>query len=456
MVADLSSTPTPPPKPPSAAKPNRAPLVSNNNNASTPPQRRQKLKHLPTTTNRFPSPATSPSPVTNRSNHHPRTVELSSSAKILTKTSARSLSVSFQGESFALPVSKVEKPANNGLNNFTREKKKAPETVRPVLRKSITDETKLDHIKPETIRDYDESDRTDSDPESVSSSSSLGHVRGPRAIVVPARFWQETINLLRRVQPVGVSATPQLLKTKRMSFGRKVGQEGAKVVPRGEGSVFCVPKDDGLGNTVSVLSFCGDVKRGKVGEKKVVDVHVLRVLHNKHLQWRFANARADAAMLVQRAAAKLQQLKHNLKLHSLLKKQILHLDDWDLTDKDYSISLAGAIEALESSSLCLPVLSGAKADMQDLKDAVCTAADTMQAMAVSICSLVTKVENVNLMTSELASAMKFECSLLDQCKDLLSTLTLMEQQDCSLRAHTLQLIPAATNDTTTKDDALFF
>ncbi|XP_021985762.1 protein SNOWY COTYLEDON 3 isoform X1 [Helianthus annuus] len=538
MVADLSSTPTTPkPKvlPPASApaKPKRVPLVvSDNNNNGGSLQRRPKPKNVTsrylsysnsvtTATKRFPSL----SPATNRRD---QSVEMSTSAKMLTKTSARSLSVSFQGESFALPVSKVGKPATNGLKTGTPERKKAPSTVttgrsrresfmtmsvdftgeKPelsksetagevrVLQKSITAETKLGHNKPETVRecdnpkltrsitaemnlehnkpeivpDFDNSDHTDSDPESISSGSTVGHVRGgPRAIVVPARFWQETINLLRRVQPqpqrkpVPVSSPPPLLKNNKMSYGYKVLHDGAKVAPRGSSLL----KNDSLGNTVSILSFCADAKRGKVGEKKLLDAHVLRVLHNKHMQWRFANAKVDAAMVVQRAAAQktlynawvtisklwhsviskrlqLQQLKHNLKLHSLLKKQMLHLDNWDITERDYSISLADAIMALESSSLCLPVISGAKADVQNLKDAICSAVDVMQDMAVSIYSLVTKVENVNFMASELANAMKTECSLLDQCKDLLSTLTLLEQQDCSLRAHALQLMPVAT------------
>ncbi|KAJ0869157.1 putative QWRF family protein [Helianthus annuus] len=59
-----------------------------------------------------------------------------------------------------------------------------------------------------------------------------------------------------------------------------------------------------VGNTPSVLSFAAETRRRKVGDNAIVDAHALRLLHNKYLQWRFANARADAAMLVQRATAK--------------------------------------------------------------------------------------------------------------------------------------------------------
>ncbi|KAK9080247.1 hypothetical protein SSX86_001923 [Deinandra increscens subsp. villosa] len=508
MVADVSSTTTPPnskvlsPAPdPAPAKPRRVPLLpSGSENNGRYPNRRPKSKDVtsrylsyntasnsaPTPKKRFPSPpvpVASESPASNRRDQsvqrrYSRTVEMSSSAKMLTKTSARSLSVSFQGESFALPVSKVGRPADDRLRNRTPERRKSPATPGkisdysppidrqkrpPRSRKGsfmtmsvdftneklklsgseITD-TKLEPDNNlETVCESHNSDHAVSDSESISSGSSF-RGGGPRAIVVPARFWQETISLLRRVQPVA----PPLVKNNKPISGCKVLQDDPKLPPRG-GSSISSSTINNLGNTPSILSFCADSRRGKVGEKTVTDAHLLRLLHNKHMQWRFANAKADAAMVVQRAAAKkslynawvtvsklwhsviskrlqMQQLKENLKLHSLLKKQMLYLDNWELTERDHSSSLAGAIAALESSSLCLPVLCGAKVDIQNLKDAVCSAGDMMQAMVVSLCSLETKVENVNLMASELAHSMKTECSLLDQCNDLLSAFTLLE------------------------------
>ncbi|KAD4385491.1 hypothetical protein E3N88_25659 [Mikania micrantha] len=477
MVAEASSTTTKPVLSPAPVNAERVPLLPDNNGRTL--QRRPKSKDVTsrylsytsssklvtdtksysnsvcTTKKRVPSPVASPV-----SNRRDQCVPMAASAKMLTKTSARSLSVSFQGESFALPVRKVrndtpemkKRPATQGRSrrwnfmtmsvDFTDEKLK--------LSRTEIAESKLEHNKPESVCIYDNSDHPVSDTDSSSSGGTHGNVRGGdrRAIVVPARFWQETISLLRRVQPVPVS--PPLLKKKN----NKPISGSPKLPPRGS-SVSPSPESNGgggnsnLGKTPSILSFCADSKRGKVGEKKVVDAHVLRLLHNKHMQWRFANAKADAAMSVRRAAAQknlynawvtisklwhsvtskrlqTQELKHNLKLHSLLKKQMMCLDDWDLTERDHSISLAGVIVALESSSLCLPVLCGAKADTQNFKDAICSAVDVMEAMVVSICSFATKVENVNSMASELANAMKTECSLLDQCKDLLSALTPLE------------------------------
>lgn len=40
--------------------------------------------------------------------------------------------------------------------------------------------------------------------------------------------------------------------------------------------------------------------------------------------------------------------------------QMLYLDDWDLMDRDHSSSLSGATEALEASTVRLPVGGGAR------------------------------------------------------------------------------------------------
>ena len=48
--------------------------------------------------------------------------------------------------------------------------------------------------------------------------------------------------------------------------------------------------------------------------------------------------------------------------------QMLCLENWDLTEKDHTSSLCGAIEALESSTLRLPLVGGAKVCTNMLSD----------------------------------------------------------------------------------------
>lgn len=59
-------------------------------------------------------------------------------------------------------------------------------------------------------------------------------------------------------------------------------------------------------STTSVLSFIADVKKGKKGASYIEDAHHLRLLYNRFLQWRFANARAEAVLYIQKVTAEVQ------------------------------------------------------------------------------------------------------------------------------------------------------
>ncbi|PIA33174.1 hypothetical protein AQUCO_04200141v1 [Aquilegia coerulea] len=338
----------------------------------------------------------------------------------------------------------------------------------------------------------------------------LGRMRNvpptPRGISVPARFWQETNSRMRRLHEpgstLGMMATPKPNLTKRFSV------ESPALSPRSISSnritasplrgavrpaspsklmVSSTPSPSRgmlspsrtrnatagsaaaqLSNMPSILSFVG---RGKIGENRIVDAHTLRLLYNRQLQWGFVNARGNAAMLVQRLTTeknlynawitisvlrdsvtvkriKLQFLRQNLKLISILKGQMTYLEECGLLDRELSSSLAGAIEALEASTLRLPIVGGARADIQNMKDAICSAVDVMQAMASSICSSLSKVVEVNNLAADLARVTRQEQALLDQCKDLLSTLAAMQVKESSLRTYILQLKRVPTSLTT--------
>ncbi|OIS96841.1 PREDICTED: QWRF motif-containing protein 2-like [Nicotiana attenuata] len=226
----------------------------------------------------------------------------------------------------------------------------------------------------------------------------------------------------------------------------------------------------------SSLSFSADARRGKAGENRIIDAHELRLLNNRQIQWRFANARAEAALMAQTETSErnlynawlatsklrhsvmskriqLQLLQQNVKLYSILKGQVPSLENWDLTDGDHSNSMSGAICALEASTIRLPVVAGAVADVQNVKDAISSAVDVMQAMASSICSSLSKVEQVDLLVHELQNVAGNERALLDQCRDLLSSLTAVQVKDFSLRTHLLQMKRMVScSSTEVKDD----
>ncbi|KAK8595757.1 hypothetical protein V6N13_000446 [Hibiscus sabdariffa] len=211
----------------------------------------------------------------------------------------------------------------------------------------------------------------------------------------------------------------------------------------------------------SVLSFITDFNKGRKSPSYIEDAHQLRLLYNRYLQWRFANAHAEDVLYIQKVNVEenlynvwnatlglcdaliekkvnLQRLKLELKLNSVLNHQMGYLNDWALLERDHISSLDGAEENLEASTLRLPITGGAKADIESLKAAICSAVDVMQAMGSSICSSLPKVEGVNSKVSELAAIAAQEKNMLDHCKALLSSNAAMQLQECSISAHLMQ------------------
>ncbi|XP_010687496.1 QWRF motif-containing protein 2 [Beta vulgaris subsp. vulgaris] len=551
-----------------------SPVVTRNTNRSlSTPKRSQSV-------DRRRSGTPKPTPVGNAG-------EISAATKLLV-TSSRSLSVSFQGESFSLPISKTKavnqassnssNSSNNNNNTNSNARKGTPErrrgtpvrgkvdgggdqvdnsnnsnsnskpgdqqrwpartrqlnmlsrsldysnpeskeflgsnVVNRALKDSLLDESRrvLNGIRgamdANSVNDSSvPSDLTASDTDSVSSGSTSGAQdvsggshgsNGGRGIVVSARFWQETNMRLRRLQDPGLglssSPTSKFVAPPKLSQSRKFS-DGPMSSPRAmsspiRGAIRAASPSKAMNtpasspmrglspsrartsmgssygsspwDSPSVLSFAVDVRRGKVGENRIVDAHQLRLLYNRHLQWRFVNARTDAALSLQRRNAEknlwnawititalresvrhkrtqVQLLRQKLKLSYILRGQISYLEEWSLLDKDHSSSMQGAIAALKASTLRLPVVGGAAVDIQSVKEAVSSAVDVMQAMASSTCSLLTKVEEVNSLVAELSKVAAKEKNLLDKCKEVLSMLTSMQVKDCSLRTHTLQL-----------------
>ncbi|OAY39262.1 QWRF motif-containing protein 2 isoform X1 [Manihot esculenta] len=548
-----------------------SPLISRSTNSGA--------AHIPSSFSSFSGPKRSqsvdrrrsvtPRPTTpNPESKQGNATEMSVATRMLI-TSTRSLSVSFQGEAFSLPISKAKAVSSPNVGRkATPERRKATpvrdqgENSRPVdqhrwpgrsrggnlgsternplfsrsldcsggekrimgsglmMVKSLQQSMMVDERRlsldlgnakqsPDANSVNDSSltgDLTASDSDSVSSGSTSGlhelgggiskGKSGARGIAVSARFWQETNSRLRRLQDPGspLSSSP----TSRMGISSKTIQSkrfysdaplasprtiasspirgatrpaspsklwtpSASSPSRGISSPLRGrPISSNSSSTPSILSFSVDLRRGKIGEDRIVDAHTLRLLYNRYLQWRFVNARADATFMVQRLNAeknlwnawvtiselrhsvilkriKLLLLRQKLKLTSILKGQITYLEEWSHLDRDHSTSLEGATEALKASTLRLPIVGKAIADVQNLKDAIGSAVDVMQAMASSVCSLSAKVEEINSLVVEIVNVTAKEKYFLEQCKGFLSTLAAMQVKDCSLRTHIIQL-----------------
>ncbi|KAE8708271.1 QWRF motif-containing protein 2 [Hibiscus syriacus] len=198
-------------------------------------------------------------------------------------------------------------------------------------------------------------DLTASDTDSLSSGSTnsgkqdyggTGISKGrivPRNIAVSTKCWQETSSWLRRLQdpslPLSTSPGSRIGASAKFSQSKRFSSDAA-----------CRLHGQWL-----LLS-------GEVQDPLLL----------------IANAREDATFMVQKLSAK-----------------IAYLEAWAILDIDHSSALLGATEALKASVLRLLVVGKAIADIQNLKDAVCSAVDVMQATTSSICLLSSKVKFVN-------------------------------------------------------------
>ncbi|CAM0876382.1 unnamed protein product [Alopecurus aequalis] len=217
---------------------------------------------------------------------------------------------------------------------------------------------------------------------------------------------------------------------------------------------------DQQGRSSSGYGIDGQARRRWLGGSKVDGEHLLRILSNRHLQWRCVNAQADAALASQKMTAEkdlcdawittlgmrksvalkrfqLHLFRNSWKLMTVLKGQMPYLEEWSSLETDYADSLSGIVEALTATILCLPV-DGAKADIQDVKNAVGSAVDIMQTIGSSICALLAKLSGTSILVSDLARIATQERSLMDQSRELLSTLASMHVKYCSLQGQRVQ------------------
>ncbi|TKY72312.1 ENDOSPERM DEFECTIVE 1 [Spatholobus suberectus] len=205
-----------------------------------------------------------------------------------------------------------------------------------------------------------------------------------------------------------------------------------------------------------------DARKGKKGSSHQEDVHSLRLLYNRYLQWRFANAKAHSAMKAQqteshkalcsqamkisemrdsvnRKRIELELLRRSKTLSTILEAQIPYLDEWSTMMEEYSVSITEAIQALVNASVQLPIGGNARVDVRELWEALNSASRMMETMISNIQRFMPKAEETDISISELARVAGGERALIGECGDLLSKTYKSQVEECSLRGQLIQL-----------------
>ncbi|XP_062017310.1 protein ENDOSPERM DEFECTIVE 1-like isoform X2 [Rosa rugosa] len=165
-----------------------------------------------------------------------------------------------------------------------------------------------------------------------------------------------------------------------------------------------------------------EIRKGKKVSSLREDAHSLRLLQNRYLQWRYANATAQASMLAQQRES-----------------EIPYLDQWFSLQEDYSISLAEATQALLNASLRLPISSNVKANKQEVEEALNSAMEVMEKIVFHVQQSMPKAEETDHLISDLARVIGGERAFVEECGNLLSKTYTTQVEECSLRGHIIQL-----------------
>lgn len=216
------------------------------------------------------------------------------------------------------------------------------------------------------------------------------------------------------------------------------------------------------GNVARPLNLNLDVHKNRKGPSQQDESHDLRLLHNRWLQWRLVNARAELAitaqttaieslmynvcsricelrMLVATKQAQRNKIREELKLDSVLRSHVAQLEEWEYLHSEHSSALTGFVKALEAALIRLPLIGGPKIDVHTMKGVLSSATDVMNAIDASVNKFLPKAELADCLLSELAKTMVLQKASLEECGELLAAAAILETEECSLRMYLIQL-----------------
>ncbi|WZY82359.1 hypothetical protein YC2023_028743 [Brassica napus] len=205
-----------------------------------------------------------------------------------------------------------------------------------------------------------------------------------------------------------------------------------------------------------------DTKRQKKALGQQVDAHCLKLLHNRYLQWRFANASAQVKTQSQKAQAemrfyslglKMSELsdsvhKKRLELQKLLRakvvkeiveSQIPYLEQWEtLLEEEYLTSVSETSEALLNASLRLPLDADIKVETKELAETLDVASKSMEGIVQNIGNFLLKTQEMEPLMSELARVSSNAKASAEDCGVGLLKSHSSHIEECYLRSQLIQ------------------
>ncbi|MCL7025694.1 hypothetical protein MKW94_029080, partial [Papaver nudicaule] len=184
---------------------------------------------------------------------------------------------------------------------------------------------------------------------------------------------------------------------------------------------------------------------GGIGE----NAHQLRLLHNRWIQWRFMNAKADnvgakrktqAEKNLLNASISLSNLRSSVvqkriqfdkeklefKRNTILQSQIKQLETWGDMERQHNSAISETKDCLHSVVCRVPLVEGAKIDPQLASIALRHSMDLTASIKTMLSEFSPVAEKTGSLLSELAEVVSKEKLLLEECFELLGSVSNLE------------------------------
>ncbi|KAK8583727.1 hypothetical protein V6N13_109122 [Hibiscus sabdariffa] len=223
----------------------------------------------------------------------------------------------------------------------------------------------------------------------------------------------------------------------------------------------------GGGGVSGVLKYFRQKKVSPIEEE---EYHQFRLVYNRMLQWRFANARAEVAMAALDIDAQdklfgvwlrilkkrnstlekrilLQKLRHEIKLHETVGPQLRLLNEWVKLEGRNLEAVSRVIRKLSAVLVRVPLVQEAKADENSLSEIMSTAIEVMDGIEANILNIFSQpVEKMLYLVTELISMVEQEKQCLEEMENAITLVppqVLVSEQ--SLRVHLIQAAKERTD-----------
>ncbi|KAJ4838058.1 hypothetical protein Tsubulata_035483 [Turnera subulata] len=205
-------------------------------------------------------------------------------------------------------------------------------------------------------------------------------------------------------------------------------------------------------------------RQKKVSPIQEEEYHRLRVANNRLLQWRFVNAKAEAAMasvkkvaedklfhvwirilsagkIVLEKRIQVQKLKQEIKLCQIVNPEIRVLNDWATLEGKNCEAVSRVTRKLSALSVKFPLAEDVKGDVKTIYEAISTAVNAMDGIEATVNKIHSKqVEKILYLLTELTSTIEHQKESLQEMEEMIELVAKLVVWEKSVRAHLQQII----------------